>query len=169
MNSNNINVLPYEYGELLERFYHQLDKKNANISGSFFLKPPSTFSKGRKTIWANFGTICNMLNRPYEHVMAFIFSELGCTGGLDSSDPENVKLNINLKFTSKNLENVLRNYISIYIKCKACKSPDTRFSSDKKFIICNICKSEHSAPTINQGFKAMTKQTRKNNRLNIMD
>lgn len=169
MSTNNINNdIPYEYRELLERLYCQIEKKNYDMK-SLFLKPPTAFSKGKKTIWMNFGTICDMLNRPYEHVMSFIFSEFGCTGGLDSSDPSNIKLNINSKFTSKNLENVLRNYITIYIKCKACKSPNTTISDDKKVITCNYCKSEHFVPTVSQGFKATTKQIRKNNRLNAMD
>lgn len=166
MESNNINLFS-DYLTLLERLYSHINEKRGD-SESLFLKSPIAFSKGKKTIWMNFGTICEMLHRPYDHVMFFIFSEFGCMGGLDTTDSKNVKLNINSKFTSKNLENVLRNYIANYVKCKACKSPDTIFSNDKKIMICNHCNTEHFISPMNQGFKAVTKQTRKN-KLNIMD
>ena len=61
----------------------------------------------KKTIFANLADICKKMHRQDEHVIAFLFAELGTSGSVDGSH----RLVIKGRYTQKNMENVLRRYI----------------------------------------------------------
>lgn len=61
----------------------------------------------KKTIFANLADICKKMHRQDEHVIAFLFAELGTSGSVDGSH----RLVIKGRYTQKNMENVLRKYI----------------------------------------------------------
>lgn len=101
------------YSPLLERFFSHLSQKNPDhaLSGtrSYKIPPPQCMREGnRKTVFANLADICKRMKRTDEHVTAYLFAELGTNGSTDGSR----RLVIKGRFQQKQIENVVRKYIS---------------------------------------------------------
>ncbi|KAI5462507.1 domain found in IF2B/IF5-domain-containing protein [Mariannaea sp. PMI_226] len=101
------------YSLLLNRFFSQLAQKNPDhaLSGtkSYKIPPPQCMREGnRKTVFANIAEICKRMKRTEEHVTAYLFAELGTSGSVDGSR----RLVIKGRFQQKQIENVVRKYIS---------------------------------------------------------
>ena len=103
----------YTYEELLSRVFNIMREKNPDmITGEkrkFVMKPPQVNRVGtKKTSFSNFADICKLLRRQEKHLLNFLLIELGTSGSLDI----NHQLTIKGKFQQKQIENVLRRYIS---------------------------------------------------------
>lgn len=103
--------IPYE--QLLSRFFFMLAQKNpdhaSSGSRSYKIPPPQCLREGnKKTIFANIAEICKRMKRTDEHVTSYLFAELGTSGSVDGSR----RLVIKGRFQQKQIENVLRRYIS---------------------------------------------------------
>lgn len=108
----------YTYPELLSRFYHQLHASNPALFSSstkrYTIAPPSIMREGnKKTIFANIPDICKRMHRQPEHVIQYMFAEMGTTGSVDGSG----RLVIKGRFQQKQIENVLRRYIGESARC----------------------------------------------------
>lgn len=104
---------PINYEPLLDRFFALLTQKNPDHASSgaksYKIPPPQCLREGnKKTIFANIADICKRMKRTEEHVTAYLFSELGTSGSVDGSR----RLVIKGRFQQKQIENVLRKYIS---------------------------------------------------------
>jgi translation initiation factor 2 subunit 2 len=104
---------PIPYDLLLDRFFSLLAQKNpdhaSSGSRSYKIPPPQCLREGnKKTIFANIAEICKRMKRTDEHVTAYLFAELGTSGSVDGSR----RLVIKGRFQQKQIENVLRRYIS---------------------------------------------------------
>jgi len=102
----------YTYQELLTRFYASLHASNPSLLTStgkrYTIAPPSIHREGnKKSIFANISDICKRMHRQPEHVIQYLFAELGTTGSVDGSG----RLVIKGRFQQKQIENVLRRYI----------------------------------------------------------
>jgi len=107
-------IKPIGYELLLSRFFTLLAQKNpdhANSgSRSYRIPPPQCLREGnKKTIFANIAEICKRMKRTDEHVTSYLFAELGTSGSVDGSR----RLVIKGRFQQKQIENVLRRYISM--------------------------------------------------------
>lgn len=155
------------YTLLLDRFFAQINQFNPDIlssgSKSYKIPPPQCLREGnKKTIFANIAEICKRMKRNDDHVIQFLFAELGTSGSVDGSK----RLVIKGRFQQKQIENVLRRYIMEYVTCKTCRSPDTELSKGENrlyFVTCNSCGSRRSVQAIKSGFTA---QVGKRKRLN---
>jgi translation initiation factor 2 subunit 2 len=103
----------YTYEELLTRVFNIMREKNPDyVTGEkrkFVMKPPQVNRVGtKKTSFTNFAEICKLLRRQEKHLLNFLLVELGTSGSLDI----NKQLTIKGKFQQKQIENVLRRYIS---------------------------------------------------------
>ena len=101
------------YTLLLDRFFSQLSQKNPDhaLSGtkSYKIPPPQCMREGnRKTVFANIADICKRMKRTEEHLTAYLFAELGTNGSVDGSR----RLVIKGRFQQKQIENMVRKYIS---------------------------------------------------------
>jgi len=155
----------YTYQELLTRFYASLHAANpALLSASskrYTIAPPSIHKEGnKKTIFANVTDICKKMHRQPEHVIQFLFSEMGTTGSVDGAG----RLVIKGRFQQKQVENVLRRYIVEYVTCKTCKSLDTLLTKENRifFMACESCGSRRSVNAIKSGFQAQIGKRSKN-------
>lgn len=104
---------PIGYELLLSRFFSLLAQKNpdhaSSGSRSYKIPPPQCLREGnKKTIFANLNEICKRMKRTDEHVTAYLFAELGTSGSVDGTK----RLVIKGRFQQKQIENVLRRYIS---------------------------------------------------------
>lgn len=147
----------YTYSELLSRFYASLHVSNPSLLTStgkrYTIAPPSIHREGnKKSIFANISDICKRMHRQPEHVIQYLFAELGTTGSVDGSG----RLVIRGRFQQKQIENVLRRYIVEYVTCKTCKSPDTLLTKENRifFMSCESCGSRRSVNAIKSGFQA---------------
>ncbi|GAM18819.1 hypothetical protein SAMD00019534_019940 [Acytostelium subglobosum LB1] len=144
----------YRYAELTYRVYHLLQANNPELmtDQKRAMKTPTVFRDGsRKTVWANFSEICQILNRKPEHVLSYVFTELGTNGSVDG----NHRLVVKGRFTSQQMEVVIRHYISEYVACRNCKSPNTVLERTNRlyFLSCNVCNSKRSVVVIKKGLE----------------
>lgn len=148
----------YTYQELLGRVFNTLRAQNPALSGDkkkFTMVPPQVARDGsKKTVFANVVDICKRMHRQPEHVIQFLFAELGTIGSVDGSQ----RLVIRGRFQPKQIENVLRRYITEYVICKTCKRPETKLSKENRifFVTCEKCGSQRSVSAIKSGFQAQT-------------
>ncbi|GAA5867138.1 hypothetical protein JCM8547_006251 [Rhodosporidiobolus lusitaniae] len=155
----------YTYTELLGRFFSLLYQSHPSLSGGagkkkYTIPPPQLFREGNKrSIFANIADICKRMHRQPEHVIQFLFAELGTNGSVDGS----ARLVIKGRFQQKQIENVLRRYIVEYVTCKTCKSPDTTLTKKDRlfFMTCSSCGSTRSVAAIKTGFQATTRAARR--------
>ncbi|OSC99327.1 eukaryotic translation initiation factor 2 beta [Trametes coccinea BRFM310] len=155
----------YTYEELLHRFYAQLHASNPTLLTSagkrYTIAPPQIMREGnKKTIFANVSDICKRMHRQPEHVIQYMFAEMGTTGSVDGSG----RLVIKGRFQQKQIEHVLRRYIVEYVTCKTCKSPDTILTKENRifFMSCESCGSRRSVNPIKTGFQAQVGRRSKN-------
>ncbi|KAJ5321678.1 Translation initiation factor IF2/IF5 zinc-binding [Penicillium brevicompactum] len=149
-------VIPYAL--LASRFFSLIQSHHPDMlsggSKSYKIPPPQCLREGnRRTIWANMSEICQRMKRSDDHVMQFLFAELGTSGSVDGSR----RLVIKGRFQQKGIESVLRKYIVEYVTCKTCRSPDTELSKGENrlyFLTCNACGSRRSVAAIKAGFRS---------------
>ena len=113
------------YELLLSRFFNLLAQKNpdhaSSGSRSYKIPPPQCLREGnKKTIFANIAEICKRMKRTDEHVTSYLFAELGTSGSVDGSR----RLVIKGRFQQKQIENVLRRYISKFLEFLIAQSSD---------------------------------------------
>ncbi|CAD6591578.1 MAG: hypothetical protein TREMPRED_000138 [Tremellales sp. Tagirdzhanova-0007] len=144
------------YPELLTRFFTLLHAHNPELAGEkrrYTIVPPQVAREGtKKTLFANITDICRRMHRQPEHVIQFLYSELGTQGSVDGSQ----RLVMKGRYTQKQIENVLRKYIVEYVTCKICKSSDTLLDKENRlyFITCEACGSRRSVSAIKAGYQA---------------
>ncbi|OLY81262.1 putative eukaryotic translation initiation factor 2 subunit beta [Smittium mucronatum] len=148
----------YTYVELLDRFYSILRENNPELAGEkrkYTIVPPQIVRDGnKKSIFVNLPDICKRMHRPPEHVIQYLFAELGTSGSVDG----NGGLVIKGRFQQKQIENVLRRYIMEYVTCGTCRSGETILTKENRlyFVQCESCGSIRSVAPIKTGFQAQT-------------
>lgn len=153
------------YSLLVSRFFSLIQSHHPDLlsSGakSYKIPPPQCLREGnRRTIFANIADICKRMKRSDDHVMQFLFAELGTSGSVDGSR----RLVIKGRFQQKQIENVLRRYIVEYVTCKTCRSPDTELNKGENrlyFVTCNSCGSRRSVAAIKTGFRGQVGRRRR--------
>ncbi|KAH8694015.1 translational initiation factor 2 beta [Talaromyces proteolyticus] len=156
-------TIPYQL--LVSRFFSLIQSHHPDLlssgSKSYRIPPPQCLREGnRRTIFANIADICKRMKRSDDHVMQFLFAELGTSGSVDGSR----RLVIKGRFQQKQIENVLRRYIVEYVTCKTCRSPDTELNKGENrlyFVTCNSCGSRRSVTAIKTGFRGQVGRRKK--------
>ncbi|KAJ3185383.1 hypothetical protein HK101_009820 [Irineochytrium annulatum] len=101
----------YTYKELLTRVFNILKQNNPSLAGEvskFKLVPPQVYRDGtKKVVFANVLEISKRMRREPDHVIQYLFAELGTSGSVDG----NQRLVIKGRFQPKQIESVLRRYI----------------------------------------------------------
>lgn len=148
----------YTYHELLARVFRTIRQHNPEFTGDrrqLVMIPPRVAREGsKKTAFGNFAEVCNRMHRNQEHFMAYIFAELGTEGSVDGES----RLLIRGRFVQQQIEKIVRSYITEYVQCKTCKSPDTTLEKRDRlnFVQCASCGSARTVSGIKSGFKAQT-------------
>ncbi|ETW02158.1 hypothetical protein H310_05730 [Aphanomyces invadans] len=154
----------YTYEEMLDRIMNKLHENNPDLADrkKAIIKPPQLMRVGtKKTLWVNFQEICKMMHRNPDHVLQFTLSELGTDGNLDGTQ----RLIIRGRYVPKYIESLLRKYITEYVTCQMCRSPNTTLTRDNvtrlHFVNCQECESSRSVAVIRSGFHATTRADRR--------
>lgn len=155
------------YPDLLSRFFTILKTNNPELAGDrsgpkFRIPPPVVQREGsKKTMFANVQEIALVLQRSPEHLIQYLFAELGTTGSIDGEK----RLILKGKFQPKQMESVLRRYIIEYVTCKTCKSMNTELKRESAnrlhFLSCKACGSTRSVSSIKTGFQAQIGKRKK--------
>jgi len=137
-----------------------------SMAERYVLKPPTVTRVGaKKTGWINFDDICTTMNRPPEHVSAYVLAETNTDGTFTGEGQFILKG----RFYQRSVEHMLRNYVKEYVICKVCKSPKTDMEKDQSTrlhkIICRNCGADRSCAPIKTGYHAMGKGERKKEKL----
>lgn len=147
----------YTYQELLGRLFAQYREMNPDADSGekrkYTIVPPNVQREGsKKTCFANVADISKRMRRTPDHVIQFIYAELGTSGSIDGAG----RLILKGRFQQKQIETVLRRYINEYVTCKTCKSPDTSLAKENRlfFLDCEQCNSRRSVAAIKTGFSA---------------
>lgn len=140
---------PIPYRLLTARLYAQLNQQNPDVlssgSKSYKIPPPQCLREGnKKTIFANIADICKRMKRLDEHVTQFLFAELGTSGSVDG----NQRLVIKGRFQQKQIENVLRRYIGMFLYIR---SGSALVNKDAQW---NMSHARHVAQVIPSSFAA---------------
>eukprot|EP01055_Gregarina_sp_Pseudo9_P002380 Gregarina_sp_Pseudo_9__2379@NODE_2684_length_911_cov_73_149083_g2461_i0_p1_GENE_NODE_2684_length_911_cov_73_149083_g2461_i0NODE_2684_length_911_cov_73_149083_g2461_i0_p1_ORF_typecomplete_len233_score17_15eIF5_eIF2B/PF01873_17/4_4e03eIF5_eIF2B/PF01873_17/1_6e35Lar_restr_allev/PF14354_6/0_055Elf1/PF05129_13/5_2e02Elf1/PF05129_13/0_45_NODE_2684_length_911_cov_73_149083_g2461_i083781 len=156
------NVYPYEV--LLNRIQHLIAKHNPDLQGNrkYTIKPPQVSRVGsRRVAWTNFKEICNIMQRSQEHVCQFVLAELGTEGSIAGEG----QLVLKGRYGTKHIESLLRKYITEYVTCSMCRSPQTTLERDSRTrlytISCAACGANRSVSVIKSGFHAVSRADRR--------
>lgn len=110
----------YAYDWLLARVYAQLGTTVTSSKKS--LPIPSLGRLGsRKTVWDNFEITCKVLQRDPVQIKDFFFRETKAPVSLNQKG----SLVIRGRFSSLDLEKILRIYITLYVTCDVCRCGET--------------------------------------------
>ena len=141
----------YDYFELLNRIQGMLQESgsSSNQSAKMKLPPPLLAKDGTtKTVWINFPIICEKMERTVEHVQTYALTELNTTGSLDG----NQGLSLKGRFQSKQIENVIKHYISEFVKCNTCGSISNELKKENRlqFLHCKLVYLEEQYKVLNK-------------------
>lgn len=149
----------YPYETLLKRLF-DLQGETGHDTKNWVIPAPLIYKDGSKKVrWVNFSEICNIMNRPKEHIITYIIAELGTSGNIDGTD----SLVLRNRFRQNQIETVLRNYIKQYVRCYSCKTVETSLIRDNSlmFMICYKCGCKRSVAPVKMGFHAITRGDRR--------
>jgi len=131
----------YEVSFLVDRLYTELEKKEQFQNKSkLSLVRPDVIYANRKTFIRNYKEICNRLRRKSEDVQKFFNDELCAKTSIDSKG----MLIISGRFRQNGIQNIVSNYIKMYVLCKECNASDTNLIKENRilFLDCKKCLSK---------------------------
>ncbi|MCW1300880.1 MAG: translation initiation factor IF-2 subunit beta [Candidatus Nanoarchaeia archaeon] len=127
-----------EYAEWLERAYSKIVRKENR--GRF--EPPRAESmiQGNRTILSNLKQIADYLNRDPEHLLKFLLKELATFGKMEGNRVIFVG-----RFTEEIISQKINKYIEEFVRCKECKSPDSKLIREERiqFLQCLACGAKY--------------------------
>lgn len=103
-----------------------------------------------KTIIQNMDDVALALHRDYFEINKFISIEIGSPIKCLNDTAISV---INGSHSSKTLQSVLTKYIDMYILCKNCRLPDTRYGFEGEFKYDLICQNCHQTSKLDDSHK----------------
>lgn len=139
----------FDYDALLAEMTHEFEGAAAYEK---LLLPPVKLGKegGAKLVLTNFTSICKKLHRPPADVCNFITSELQLKS-VSFNSREQLVIHGRSRYTQKQLQSVLLDYIQKYVLCAVCKCPHTTQTPGRTnkyvYVVCNKCGSEATKST----------------------
>lgn len=106
-------------------------------TGERFVVPePKLLTEGKTTVFENFATISDKLNRDPGHVLKFLLRELGTAGKM-----EGTRSIFNGRFSIGVVSAIIDAYIQEYVICSECGRPDTHLLKEDRILTlrCDAC------------------------------
>ena len=118
-----------DYEKLLKRIEKHLSKNSSSLDTRFELPPVDIMWEGQRTFFRNFAEFPKIMRRDPTKLLQYLSKEFAVPAErvgdsalfIGKRDPDD--------FTR-----LLKIYVSDYIECPACKSPDTRIEKEKRYI-----------------------------------
>ena len=125
-----------EYEKLLKRIETNLIKNSKVVDGRFELPTVDVMWEGQKTYLRNFVEYPKTMRRDATKLLQYLSKEFAVPAErvgdsamfIGKRDPDDFK-------------RLLEIYVSDYVRCLTCQSPDTRIEKEKRihFLICEAC------------------------------
>jgi len=125
-----------EYEKLLKRIEKNLIKNSKVADDRFELPPVDVMWEGQKTYLRNFVEYPKIMRRDTTKLLQYLSKEFAVPAErvgdsamfIGKRDPDDFK-------------RLLEIYVSDYVRCLTCQSPDTRIEKEKRihFLICEAC------------------------------
>ena len=142
----------YTYEELLARaMAYASERRHRSMShewggGRCDVKPLLMRVGRRKTLWVNFTSMCQVINRIPHHVLRFYVRELGTDAWIDDEG----RLLLRGRYVPKYVSQVWGKYVREYVACRSCGSKVSILSRDsivrRNYIVnCQCCGASFSA------------------------
>merc|ERR1712159_678341 len=145
---NNVDTRQQVYEELLDEAINQdpssKPKRLRLPALQILLKP-------KHTLVANFGVICQQVNRPMAHMMLFMTTELGATASIKG---DGCGLVLRGRFKDGQIDILIKKYCRQFVKCPTCCSFKTKIKHDssiRSYIqSCEHCQASCTLAAISQ-------------------
>jgi translation initiation factor 2 subunit 2 len=107
-----------------------------NTGERFVVPEPKLLTEGKTTVFENFATISDKLNREPGHVIKFLLRELGTAGKM-----EGTRAIFNGRFSIGVVSALIDAYIQEYVICSECGRPDTHLIKEDRILTlrCDAC------------------------------
>jgi len=125
-----------DYEKLLKRIEKNLIKNSKVADSRFELPPVDVMWEGQKTYLRNFVEYAKIMRRDTTKLLQYLSKEFAVPAErvgdsamfIGKRDPDDFK-------------RLFEIYVSDYVRCLTCQSPDTRIEKEKRihFLICEAC------------------------------
>jgi len=125
-----------EYEKLLKRVQDNLSDTRKQKTTRFELPPVDVMWEGQRTFLRNFAEFPKVLRRDPDKVLQYLSKEFAVPAQ---------KMGEKAMFVGKrhpdDFTRLFQIYVTDYVECPTCKSPDTKIVKEKRisFLICEAC------------------------------
>ena len=134
-----------EYDDALDRAIDQTPEMEGS-GGRFQVPDPEVRPEGNVTVYENFQSTVDTLNRDDTHLLKFLQSELGTSAQIDESG----RARLTGDFRHDRIAAAIDEYVDTYVRCSECQSPDTRLVVEQGMTMlkCDACGALSSVPDL---------------------
>lgn len=130
----------------------QLDRalsETPDIEGEesrFEVPDPTVRQEGNATVYENFQETLDRLDRPENHVLKFLQSELGTSAQIDESG----RARFTGDFRRDRVAGAIDEYVEDFVLCSECGLPDTNLVREKgaRVLKCDACGALSAVPEL---------------------
>ena len=127
----------------MEGYDDQLDRaleRSPDIEGSterFDVPDPDVRQEGNVTVYENFRTTLDRLDRDGDHVLKFLQNELGTSAHIDESG----RARLTGSFGADRIADAVDEYVDRFVLCPECGLPDTQLEREQDALLlrCEAC------------------------------
>ena len=125
-----------DYEKLLKRIEKNLSKNQNSLVTRFEIPVVDVMWEGQRTFFRNFAEFPKIMRRDSAKLLQYLSKEFAVPAELVGDTAVFVG-----KRDPDDFTRLLKIYVSDYIECTTCKSPDTRIEKEKRisFLICEAC------------------------------
>lgn len=98
---------------------------------------PELRTEGSVTVYENFPSTADTLDRNAGHVMQHLQNELGTSAHIDDRG----RLRLTGEFRTERVDDAMTAYVDGYVRCPECGLPDTRIETERgaEILRCTAC------------------------------
>lgn len=131
-----------DYEDKLERAYDNIDQIG-KTDERLEIPDPEVTHDGSFTVYNNFHTTAEIINREESEILTFLQEEIATSGSIDGT-----KARLKGDFSDNDISEVIDEYIEMFIRCNECGSMDTEYREENgvNVIRCTACGAARPKP-----------------------
>jgi translation initiation factor 2 subunit 2 len=130
-----------DYEKMLDR---GMEETPDIVGGSdrFDVPEPDIRQEGHSTVFENFQSVVDKLDRRESHLLKFLQNDLGTSANIDESD----RARLTGEFDTDRMAEAVEAYIEQYVLCSECGLPDTNLEREQgaEILQCDACGAQSS-------------------------
>lgn len=125
-----------DYDDMLDRGIEQTPDIDAD-STRFDVPDPEVRQEGHATVFENFQSVRDVLDREEDHLLKFLQDELGTSAHIDESG----RARFTGEFDAGRIRDAVDAYTDQYVLCPECGLPDTEIEREQgaEILHCTAC------------------------------